>query len=296
MRNLLIHLLLGPLLLVAAAPAARAYEPPLEEMVKRILSKSTLTTRAIIRTRSVVFDPTGRAESASDSAGQTIALRVPGVGPDEEPLVPREERTFWQMTYWVRNSFLAVETFSTDGKLLHFYINEAVQPFSFNLHEERFFSQLDVLLPYLPFVGETKTDWQEGLDRWGLQPASVDFVRASKGRVYYRLFEAPGKSMWVDRIRHLPVRINTLIEGGVRPLALTIEFGDFLLFREGEGEPFAFPRTINYLLDGRLFKQTIVQQFDANPSWHRFPLTRLRNKRQELLAAQMEGDMPKGIQ
>ena len=294
LRLLILTALPAALLLAAHAPL-RAYEPPMDEMVKRILSKSTSTSRAIIRTRSRVFDPSQGNGASSDQAGDA-ALRIPGVGPDETLPVEQPEREFHQTTYWIRNSFLAVETFAADGELLHFYINEAMQPLSVNFSEERKFSELDILLPYLPFMEESRADWQEGLDRWGLQPASVDFVRAAKGKVYYRLLESPGKFLWVDRIRHLPVRLHTLLEGGRRPLALTIEFGEFLLIQESEGQTFAFPRTINYLLNGRLFKQTVVQKFDADPPWRRFPLTRLRKKGRELRESESEAGDPGGVQ
>lgn len=283
------------LTLLAAAPTpAQAYEPPLEEIVSRVLEDRSFFSKAIIETHSQVFDPMSEAGSGAAEAGAVV--RIPGVGADETVPVHQEDRAFRQITYWVRNMFLAVETFSLDGEPLHFYLREALQPVSVNLTESRKFSDWDVLVPYLPFIEDNRENWLEGLGRWGLLPATVDLVRAAKGRIVYRLMESPGKSVWIDRKHHLPVKINTRIAGGTQPLDITIEFGEFLLFEGGENQQFEFPRTINYLLDGRLFKQTTVTGILVNPSWRRFPLTRLRERGRELAERIAETAMPTGAQ
>lgn len=281
-------------LLASSTPPAQAYEPPLEEIVARVLKDRSFYSKVIIETHSEVFDPMSQAGSGAAAAGAVV--RIPGVGADETVPIRQEDRAFRQSTYWVRDMFLAVETFSLDDEPLHFYLREALRPISVNLTESRKFSDWDVLVPYLPFIEDNREDWLEGLGRWGLLPATVDLVRAPKGRILYRLMESPGKSVWIDRMHHLPVKINTRIEGGTQPLDITIEFGEFLLFQGEQDQQFEFPRTINYLLDGRLFKQTTVTGILVNPSWRRFPLTRLRKRGRELSERIAETSMPTGAQ
>ena len=267
--------------LFAIPASVLAYEPSLDEIISRSLGDRSYISRIIIESQSAVFDPLRVAGDAGESDGAE-AVRMPGVGADEPVPTREEDRAFRQTTYWARDKFLAVETFSEDGELLHFYLREALEPISVNISEERRFSELDVLIPYLPFIEGIREGWEEGLDRWGLQPATVDLVRATKGSIFYRLTEVPGKSVWLDRKRYYPVKIRTLVEGGVQPLAMTIEFSEFLLFEGTEKQTFGFPRTINHLLGGMLFKQTTVTSMLVNPSWRRFPLTRLRKKGRKL--------------
>ena len=114
---------------------------------------------------------------------------------------------------------------------------------------------------------------------------------ASQHESRAKLTDGPGKAVWVDRFRHLPLKIETVIEGGERPVAISIEFSEFLLFgNEREGLLF-YPRTINHLLDGKLFKQTTVTLFENEPPWERFPVTRLRKRGKALreAAAALEG-------
>ncbi|NIR96627.1 MAG: hypothetical protein GWO39_00635, partial [Gammaproteobacteria bacterium] len=58
----------------------------------------------------------------------------------------------------------------------------------------------------------------------------------------------------------------------------TLEFAEHLLI-EGVGSepaPLYVPRTVNFLLNGRLFKQSRLLRFVPNPSTQGFPITRLR--------------------
>ena len=271
---------------------AMAYEPKLEEIIARSLRDRSYFSRAVIKTESIVYDPFSTAGNSSDK----ISVRTLGVGADEVVPAIQEERAFKQTIFWVRNRMLAVETFSISGELLHFYHKEAMAPLSVNLSESRPFAEIDVLNPYLPFIEDNREDWETGLDRWGLQPQTVSLVRSTKGEVYYQLSESPGKSLWLDRIRFLPARINTIVEGDPSPLAITIEFTEFLMVPGEEEQLFAFPRTINHLIDGALFKQTTVSSLIVNPSWRSFPLTRLRKQAQKLADLAKVNGEPKGVQ
>ena len=270
----------GVLLAVVVLPLwVEAYQPSLDELISKALGKGSDISRMILESRTEVFDPL----QAETNAEKTV--RIPGVGANEPIVVKKDERTFRQVTYWLRNKMLAVETFSPKGELLHFYFKEGLDPLAINLHKTRKFSQADVLLAYLPFIESHRQGWREGLERWGLQPVAVDLVRATKGRILYRLRESPGKSLWLDRAGFYPVKLHTLIQGGALPQAITIEFFEFMRIEKHQKPTFSFPRTTNYLLNGLLFKQTTVTRILTNPSWRSFPLKRLRDKRQELAAA-----------
>ncbi len=264
------------------ASRVSAYQPTVDEIVTRFLENTAATTRAIIETRSVVFDPFASNGTTLAGAGNGATL-IPGVGSDEVLPVEQPEREFLQRTYWIRHSFLAVETLSTGGELLHFYLNEKFREISFSSSPERPFSDWDVLSPYLPFLEAGRPDWLEGLDRWGVQPERVEFVRTPKGQVHFNLVEGPGKRVWVERERHRPLKIETLIEGGERSSRLSVAFSEFFLFGNEQNGWVMYPRTTNFLLDGRLFKQTTVRRFENEPPWKKFPLTRLRRKGKAVL-------------
>ena len=258
---------------------AGAYLPPVEEVFERILVGNRGLTRAIIRLRTIVFDPFPEVGPASSSR-QGVGTAAGGEG-GAEP-VPRElaEREFFQTVYWVRNVFLAIETSSREGKPLHFYMDENFRPVAVNLQPERPFSAWDVRLPFLPFMEDSTTDVAAALDSWGLQLTQVRLVRGSKGAIWFGLEESPEKFLIVNRENSRPLKLQTQVRGAGNTQTLTIEFNEYLQFGDRPlAAPIAvFPRTINYLLDGRLFKQTVLLRFQYMPSWNRFPLTKLRAK------------------
>ena len=259
---------------------AGAYLPPVEEVFQRILVGNRDLTRAIIHLRSVVFDPFPEGDPASSSGQERLGSAAGNEG-GAEP-VPRElvEREFFQTVYWVRNVFLAIETSSREGTPLHFYMDENFRPVAVNLQPERPFSAWDVRLPFLPFMEDSTTDVAAALDSWGLQLARVRLVRGSKGAIWFGLEESPEKFLIVNRKNSRPLKLQTQVQGAETPRTLTIEFSEYLQIGDRPlAAPIAvFPRTINYLLDGRLFKQTTLLRFQYMPAWNRFPLTKLRNK------------------
>lgn len=287
-----------PLALLPLVPAgaAVAYQPPVAEVVGRALQLESQVSRAIIHLSTTVYDPfAAPADEAPQPAEAGGEEEVP---PLEGEWVPVEspERGFRQVVYWVRGKFLAVETFSDDGRLLHFLLDEFYRPISKNLSETRQFSDWDVLPPFLPFAGMDAEGWLQGLAAWGVYPARVDLVRKTKAGILYRLVDTDVNWALVDRQNFRPVRIQTTAGEGEEALTLTIEFSDFTIFGgfPRERQNIAFPRTVNFLVNGRLAKQTRVGKFEANPSLAVFPITRLRRKARELAppaAASLSGEV-----
>lgn len=278
------------LLLLLFAPRVWGYEANIEEIVAGSTNLDSKISRAILEVHSSVFE---------HSAGEAPPEPEPGEEPlpekaDENEMEPgpieQPDREFRQTIYWIRGKFLAVETFSMSGELLHFHLDESYIPLSFNISGERFFSDWDVLPSFLAFVEDSRLSWLEGAARWGVQPTGVTLVRSYKGRVLYDLYDSAGNSIWVDRSKMRPVRIVTNITGGGEKLVLTLEFSEFMIFgRAPEGvRGFDYPRTVNFMLDGELFKQNTLRSIRVNPSWRDFPLTRLRRKAAELAVQSAE--------
>jgi hypothetical protein len=254
-------------LLLGWPAVARAYIPSLQEIYDRIAASRPALTRAVIETRSVVYDPQGRYAPAEGGALHPDAVppEVPGRG-------------FRQKIYWIRNTFLGVETYAEDGKLLHFYLHEGFLPIQGGFDPARPFSEEDVIPPYLPFLAADPAEWREAIAFWGLNPQRVELARGYKGDLYFRLVEGEGRALWIDAGLLRPVRLETRLIGGAGERSLTLAFGEFFFLEDesGRGATFYYPRTINYLLDGRLFRQTVVLSFEADPSVQGFPISRLR--------------------
>ena len=257
---------------IIALPApAFAYIPGLQEIYAAIAKRGPAISRVMFETRSYVFDPIGTIQPAPAGARHAD---VPG------PVIPA--RTFRQKVYWIRDTFLGIETYSESGTLLHFYWFEGLTPIQDNLDPERPFTEADILPPYLPFITGSAAQWRDALTYWGISPSTVDLIAGHKGGLYYRLLEGEGRSLWIDQAHLRPVRLETRIAGADQPQSLAIEFREFLLIGKGTDENIvSFPRTVDYLLNGRLFKQTVLLSFRVNPSVQRFPISRLRKRARE---------------
>ncbi len=277
-RRRMLPAALAALLIALPLTPARAYIPSLDEIYQLVAARQPALQRAVIETRSTVFDPLGRSGKPA-----------PDANPDAEPpALPG--RSFRQKIYWIRNAFLGIETYSEDGKLLHFYLDEGFRPIQQSLTEGRAFSEVDVVHPYLPFVAIDPARWRQAIGFWGLQPSTVDITRGAKGEVLYRLVDDDTKALWLDLDLLRPVLLRTRLNGGPNGgRTLTIEFREFMFIgsKDNDAENFTFPRTVNFLLDGRLFKQTVVLSFDADPSVQGFPISRLR-----ALAAKVQAQQP----
>jgi len=260
--------------LLGAVPRAGAYEMPLAELYQRILARAPAVSRAIIDTSTTVF--------AAYPQAPTGILDLPA---DAVP-VERPERAYRQRIYWIRDRFLGVETFSATGARLNLFIDEGFQPVMFNTEPQRLFAARDVRPPFLPFLGETLAGWRAGLNDWGVLPSRYDLVQNPKGTFFYRLLDGPGRTAWVEREPLRLTRIETEVPGEERPIALTIHFVDFVF--SGELDPpernLRYPRTVDFLVDGRLFKQVNLVDVQSDPPLASFPVTRLRREAQALAA------------
>ncbi|HKI98936.1 MAG TPA: hypothetical protein VKB51_10720 [bacterium] len=266
---------LAALLVAILAAPALAYIPSLKDIYRLVAARQPAIQRAMLETRTYVFDPLGRSGKG-----------VPSTNPDAMP-VELPERSYRQKIYWIRNAFLGIETYAEDGTLLNFYLNEGFRPVMGNLTPGRTFSESDVVHPFLAFVSADPARWRQAVEFWGINPQRVDIARGPKGEVYYRLVESEEKAVWLDPDLLRPVKLQTRLAGGPHGgHLLTIEFSEFMFIGDGPNE-FYFPRTVNFLLDGRLFKQTVVMNFDADPSVQGFPITKLR-----ALAAKAQPERP----
>jgi hypothetical protein len=261
-----ILLVLTLLLAVGLPTPAAAYVPGLEELYQRIAARQPAIQRAMLETRTYVFDPLFRLGRAPEDSN--LDALPPEVA----------ERSFRQRIWWIRNTFLGIETLAEDGTLLHFYLDEGFRPVQAS-QAGRQFSETDVVHPYLPFVSADPVRWRQALTFWGLNPGTVDIARGPKGEPLYRLLEDEGKALWVEPELLRPVKLRTRLASGDGPgRQLTIEFGEFIFIGDqpNDADNFYFPRTVNFLLNGRLFKQTVLLRFEADPSLQGFPITRLR--------------------
>ncbi|MBI3993209.1 MAG: hypothetical protein HY342_08040 [Candidatus Lambdaproteobacteria bacterium] len=255
-----------------SASPAWAYEPTLGEIYTRILERSSVYAGAILSLENMVYDaqPGVIAEASQEQTDREPAV-MPAWG-------------FRQRVYWLRRGFLAIETFDMEGKPLHYYYDEGFGETSVNLDAVRQFETVDILHPFLPFLGESRSAWEKGATTWGILPQRVTINRTPKGNVLYGLQEAHGKAVWVDAVDYLPLRVESVALGGNHIAELRIEFGPYMIFGEqtDESRNLVFPRSVLFLLNGRLFKRSVLKDMDYDPNMREFPLTRLRQRAQAL--------------
>ena len=259
------------LLLATGTAQAWAYEPTLGEIYTRILDRTSAYSSAILDLEHTVYDV---QPGAVGQAPQVI---------DREPDV-LPAWGFRQRVYWLRRGFLAIETFDMDGKPLHFYYDEGFGETSVNLDPVRRFETVDILHPFLPFMAESRNAWEKGAKTWGILPQSVVFNRTPKGALMYGLQESAGKAVWVDSVDYRPQRVETVALGGDHSSELSIEFGPYMIFGEqnDESHNLVFPRSVLFMLNGRLFKRSVLKGMDYDPNMRDFPLARLRERAQAL--------------
>jgi len=259
--------------LILAPGVVGAYVPNTQDLEDLIQALGFRLERAYIETRTEVYSP----------------LPAPGEleGTAERPPQLQPERGFIQKIYWVRQALLGIETYSATGELLHFYLSEGGNVIQASLNPQRSFALADILPPYLPFVESNPAQWRRGLTEWGISPNRVELVRGAKDILYFRLAEGPQSGLWLDRDSILPVRLDAVVQGGGDPLRLTLLFGDFaeVIEASANSATLHYPFTTNYLLNGRLFRQTRVVEFRDNPKERDLPLSALRKRAQEISAA-----------
>lgn len=282
--------------LVLLPSTGGAFVPDEEQLWAFVRVGRPQITALIVETRNRVFDPaaTATADQVTEfSAGESTA------GMDTVPVeVP--SRAFRQRIYWQAPAFLAVETLAEDGTLLHFYMEEGSEPISVSRDETRPFSLLDVWPAYLPFAGADPQAWRRGAMLWGLAPHDITLVHTSKERIIYQL-AAPGAALgdglWIQRDPLRLVRFSVRVPasgmtgsgksgdpktGSGAETTLTLEFGNFFLddsvTLEGSDTPVYYPATSNYLLNGKLIRQTSTVSLQVNPTARDFPLNRLHQQ------------------
>jgi hypothetical protein len=260
---------------VLAGPRpARAYVPSAQDLFDQLSLQVPLVSRAILDLRVLVFDPAPRQGD----------LPAEGEGSVEPEPVEQPERGFRQRLYWIRDQLAAVETFSNTGELLHVYVNEGVAEGAVNLSQTRHFETLDVLHPFLPFMGGRPDDWRQGLAQWGIQPWRVGLRPGYKLRNLYRVGMPGAPAAYLDPTRLALVSLETRILTDGAPLRLSVNFGEAVLLGENlkREEQLYFPRVASFFLNGRLFKQIRVVRALTDPPLAAFPLARLREQARPL--------------
>jgi hypothetical protein len=251
--------LLGAAAWVASVSPAGAYVPPLDALYEQLVAGSPSVGSAIIDFQCRVFSaPPG------DPAGQPVV----------DPI-----RGFRQRVYWQRGRLLAVETLAEDGNLLHVLLSEGGFTQAGQLSAARRFSEADVRPLIFPFLEGKTVAWTDELSFWGVAPADVAYVLLKTGPAY-RLTDDPEKALWLDKEAIRPVKFSTRIAGGAAPLVLTVEFGDFASFatKGPEKDQLRIPRKVTYALNGRMFKEVRMTEFEVDPPARKFPLARLRQQ------------------
>ncbi|MDH4224913.1 MAG: hypothetical protein OEW12_04645 [Deltaproteobacteria bacterium] len=251
--------------------AAFGYEPAPADIFSQLASHAHFIKRAVITLHHQVYGPYSPEDFRPGQMETTPPRETPA-------------QSFLQTVYYSQNDFLAIKTFSPDGKPLHFYYKDARRTLAGNLTSGRTFSMLDVLHPAFPFMEENPEKTLHGLSAWGIYPTGISLYRSPKGNLFYRMGTEGESELWVENETLYPVKMNQWMMGKVPPVELSIEFTDN--FTTGAfnkaSKNMIFPRTVNFLLNGRLIKQILTVQFTRNPPAKEFPADALKAQADQL--------------
>jgi len=168
----------------------------------------------------------------------------------EDNLVPLEkkENAYFQKVVWVRDEYYLVETLDYSEKPLHMYISEPVwQEYGRHLQETRFFTNEDVVYPYLCFFSKHLSFLKANLEDLGINSGSVAFKEMNNGVVYQLGDEL--ENILVDPQSFKVIAINRLVQVSGRYFPLSI------MFTEWDDAYPRLPLKTDFFINSRLFKE-----------------------------------------
>ncbi|MBF0349799.1 MAG: hypothetical protein HQM11_02150 [SAR324 cluster bacterium] len=243
------------LILVTLSNPGYAYSPTWQDMVSWLKVENQIT-RAVMKTTVQVFDPFGKAV---DEKGQHLDVEM-------------ESRGFKQTIYWKMDTHLAVETYSKDDVLLHFYYEEEGNSIDIPLSQDRIFTKEDVFPHYLRFLSNSPFVWGYGLSEMNITSRDIQMYRSQDNDVFYRIgdpdleyFVLIDKDHW--RLHSINSSIRSFRKTSDK---LRIEFKSFTQSRS-----FTYPGVTEYFVNDRLFKRVTLVDFEKT---YKLPLAQFYQK------------------
>ncbi len=171
----------------------------------------------------------------------------------EENLVPYEiiEKNYFQKIVWVRDEHLLIETLDFAETPLNIYIFEPDNwVFSKNLQSSRFFTEADLVYPYLMFFTKYVAYLKTSLDKIGVRTSHVAIEQRESGVVYQ--LGSKLDNILVDLISFKVLEINRQIQVWGRYYPLQIQFSGW------DRQYQQLPGTIRFYINSRLFKEVRI--------------------------------------
>lgn len=168
----------------------------------------------------------------------------------EENLVPFEvkENAFFQKIVWVRDEYYLVETLDLSDTPLHMFIFEPTKrTYGRNLQKKRFFTNEDVIYPYLYFFTKHISYLKTSLEELGINAKHVALRDMDNG-IVYQLGDNQ-ENIMVDPTSFKVLAINRLVQVGGRYFPLKI------VFDEWDARYPELPLKTSFFINSRLFKE-----------------------------------------
>ena len=177
---------------------------------------------------------------------QTTTYRLPNAS-SKKKSTPQKISSYNQAITWVRNDFLAVETFSSSKKLAHLIVQQrSKKQISQILNNQNKFSFLEVFPVFTKFYPKTEKILIQNYQNFGVNYHKVQIIKKDS-TFFYQL----GTEFFYILINKKNYRTEKILR--------TIYYDDQLLkyeidLKDWHPQQTFIPQTIEHYLNGHLFK------------------------------------------
>lgn len=230
-----------------------AYQLTWQDLMEKVLNKEK-KNQLILTTSVEVFQPSIR-EKIEDKV--------------EWREVP--QLSFQQKIYWILGELLAVETFSDDNKILHFYFEYKGDIVSVATQKDRLFTEQDILPDYLRFTVQRSKDWENALRGVNIQGREISLYRGEDGNVYHRIGNAKSTNFLLLNQKDFLVRsLQFGFQMNDEEHVVRILFNEVI-----KDKAIKYPQQTDYLIDNQLFKRVTLNTIENS---QQIPLEILHQK------------------
>jgi len=170
------------------------------------------------------------------------------------------ELSFQQKIYWILGELLAVEIFSDDHKILHFYFEYKGDIVNVSTQKDRFFTEQDILPDYLRFIVRRSKDWENALRDMNIQGRQISLYRGEDGNIYHQIGNAKSANfLLLNQKDFLVSSLQFGFQMNHNEHIVQIHFKEMI-----KDKAVNYPKQTDYLLDHQLFKRVTLNTIETD--------------------------------